>query len=52
MELTQEATSVLTPVELRQIRKFWAVWSLERLSQESGVSKTQLSQYENAGNHV
>jgi hypothetical protein len=45
MELTMDALNVLTPFELRQLRKFWAVWSLERLSRESGVSKTQLSQY-------
>lgn len=50
MELTQDATSVLTPFEMRQLRKFWAVWSLDRLSQEAKISKTQLSQFENAKN--
>jgi transcriptional regulator with XRE-family HTH domain len=50
MELTHEATGVLTPFEMRQLRRFWAVWSLSRLAHESGVSKTQLSQYENAKN--
>jgi transcriptional regulator with XRE-family HTH domain len=50
MELTQDATSVLTPFEMRQLRRFWAIWSLDRLAQVSGVSKTQLSQYENAKN--
>jgi transcriptional regulator with XRE-family HTH domain len=49
MELYCEAVAILTPAELRTLRKL-AGWTLDRLTQESKVSKTQLSQYENGRN--
>jgi len=50
MELTEDACQVLTPCEMRNLRREGAGWTLDKLAAESGVSKTQLSQYENGKN--
>ena len=50
MELTIDAVSILSPTELRVLRKVHAGWTLRRLSAESKISVPQLSRYECAVN--
>lgn len=49
MELTTEACAILTPVELRQLRRL-AGWTLQLLSQNARIHIAQLSEYENGRN--
>ena len=46
MELTEEVVRVMSPLEMRSLRKNHAGWTLRRLSEEAKISVTQLSQYE------
>ena len=50
MELNNDALVIMTPVEMRRLRKELAGWTLDRLSEESKINKTQLSRFENARN--
>jgi transcriptional regulator with XRE-family HTH domain len=49
MELTDEILKIMTPIEMRTIRKM-AGMTLKVLSQRSKISITQLSQFENSSN--
>jgi transcriptional regulator with XRE-family HTH domain len=49
MELTTETCAILTPAEMRSLRKLSGM-TLDQLGQESRVSKTQLSMFENGKN--
>ncbi len=49
MELLEEVVRVLTPVELRNLRRL-AGWTLRRLSKEAHISVTQISQFETGQN--
>jgi transcriptional regulator with XRE-family HTH domain len=49
MELTTDACAILTPAEMRSLRKLSGM-TLDQLGEESRISKTQLSMYENARN--
>ncbi len=49
MELTADACAILTPAEMRALRRLSGM-TLDQLGQESRVSKTQLSMYENGRN--
>jgi transcriptional regulator with XRE-family HTH domain len=50
VELNNDALVIMTPVEMRRLRKELAGWTLDRLSEESKINKTQLSRFENARN--
>jgi transcriptional regulator with XRE-family HTH domain len=50
MELADEVVAVLTPNELKTLRKQHAGWTLARLSEEAKISTAQLSQFENGRN--
>jgi hypothetical protein len=50
MELTIDAVSILSPNEMRVLRKQMAGMTLRRLSAESKISIPQLSRYECATN--
>lgn len=49
MQLLDEAAAILTPFELRQLRKL-AGWTLKTLSEQARISTAQLSMYENEKN--
>ena len=49
MELTDTACAILTPAEMRGLRKL-AGMTLRDVATRAGISITQLSQYENATN--
>jgi transcriptional regulator with XRE-family HTH domain len=49
MELLEDAVQVLTPHEMKTLRRV-SGWTLKTLSQRSGISVPQLSEYENGLN--
>jgi transcriptional regulator with XRE-family HTH domain len=49
MELTEGAVLVMSPVEMREIRKL-AGWTLAALSEHAEISLSQLSLYESGKN--
>jgi hypothetical protein len=50
MELADEVIAVLSPLEMKTLRKKHAAWTLKMLSEQSKVSIAQLSQFENGRN--
>ena len=50
MQLADEVVAVLTPNEMKTLRKKLAGWTLKTLSQQAKISITQLSQFENGVN--
>jgi transcriptional regulator with XRE-family HTH domain len=50
MELTAAVVAVLSPVEMKTLRKTHAGMTLETLSKQTGVSVPQLSRFENGVN--
>jgi hypothetical protein len=50
MQLADEVVAVLTPNEMKTLRKKLAGWTLKTLSQQAKISITQLCQFENGVN--
>jgi hypothetical protein len=50
MELADEVVAVLSPLEMKTLRKRHAGWTLKMLSEQAKVSIAQLSQFENGRN--